>query len=208
MRQYVCVILGLSLWAAIPARAAPKPPPAVALARLEIGSLAPDFALQGSDGRMHHLSDYRGSIVVLEWTSPVCPYTLAKYDTGQMQSAQQFAHAHQVVWLSIDTANASKPGYLTPAAAAERVGKTHALVDAFLFDVEGNVGRSFGARTTPGMYVVDSAGRLAYQGSFDDAPSNEHPITHEYVRAAIDALSAGRPIETAETVPHGCAVEY
>ncbi|MBI3676815.1 MAG: redoxin domain-containing protein [Proteobacteria bacterium] len=178
------------------------------LSHIQIGALAPDFTAMGSDGRQHHLSDYRGSSVVLEWTSPVCPYVARKYGAQVMQKLQRYAHNKKVVWLSIDTANSSKPGFLTPEAANARIAKTGAIVSAFLFDTNSSIGRSYGARTTPGMYVVDAQGRLAYQGALDDVPETDHAVKRPYVRDAINDLSAGRQVATPETTPYGCAVEY
>ncbi len=178
------------------------------LSHIQTGAPAPDFTAMGSDGRQHHLSDYRGSTVVLEWTSPVCPYVGAKYGKQLMQKLQRYARGKKVVWLSIDTADSSKPGFLTPAAATARIAKTKATVSAFLFDTDGSIGRSYGAHTTPGMYVVDARGQLAYQGALDDDPKTDHVAEHPYVRDAIDDLSAGRQVQTPETTPYGCAVEY
>ena len=96
-----------------------------------------------------------GKLVVLEWTSPVCPFTAVKYKSGAMQALQHYAASQQIVWLSIDTAAPDKAGYLTPAAARERIAQTHATITAFLFDLDGNIARSYGAKTTPSFFVVN-----------------------------------------------------
>lgn len=178
------------------------------LGRVEIGAVAPDIVAFGGDGRQHRLSDYVGKIVVLEWTSPICPYTAAKYQAGMMQSLQRRTLARGAVWISVDTAAPGRAGYLSPAAAKARIAKTSARVTAFLFDPDGHIGRTYGARTTPQLYVIAKDGRLAYQGAIDDDPARKHPGGFDYVTAALNDLQAGKPVRTPETRPYGCAVEY
>jgi hypothetical protein len=83
-----------------------------------------------------------------------------------------------------------------------------ATVSAFLFDLDGNIARSYGAKTTPSFFIVDRSGKLAYQGAMDDQVFADQSTGHEYIKAALDDLSAGRPVQAAETQPQGCAVEY
>jgi len=197
--------LTLAVWAvALPSLALAGEP----LSHVEIGALAPNFSALGSDARQHRLSDYVGKVVVLEWTSPVCPYTASKYGSGLLQDIQRRALAKGAIWLSIDTASPGRAGYLSGEAAKARVTKTRARITAFLFDPDGHIGRSYGARTTPGLYVISKAGRLVYQGALDDDPSRKQRGGFDYVTAALDDLSAGRPVRKAETRPYGCAVEY
>jgi peroxiredoxin len=178
------------------------------LGRVEIGAPAPNFIAAGADGRRHRLSDYAGKTVVLEWTSPVCPYTAMKYASGAMQALQKQAAAEGVVWISIDTAAPGRPGYLTPQAMTDRVVQTHSMIAAFLSDPDGRIGRAYGAKTTPSFYIIGRDGRLIYQGAMDDDPSVDDARGRNYIRAALDAVHAGRPVKDAETRPYGCAVEY
>ena len=181
---------------------------ATELARVDVGAQAPQFSARGADGKPHRLRDYAGKLVVLEWTSPVCPFTAIKYKSGAMQALQRYAASRQVVWLSIDTASPDKAGYLTPSAARARAEQTHATVTAFLFDVGGNIARSYGAKTTPSFFVVNRDGKLAYQGAMNDQVFADDLAGNEYVKTALDDLLAGRPVQKAETQPQGCAVEY
>lgn len=181
---------------------------AAELGRVNIGTAAPAFTAKGADGHQHSLKDYAGKLVVLEWTSPVCPFTALKYQNGAMQALQRFAAAHAVVWLSIDTSAPGRAGYLTPAAAQARVSKTQAIVTAFLFDVGGSIAGRYGAKTTPSFFVVGRDGRLAYQGAMDDQVFADEPIGHEYVKAALEDLMAGRAVRQPETKAQGCAIEY
>jgi peroxiredoxin len=181
---------------------------ATGLSRVAIGAPAPSFTASGADGTQHSLRDYAGKLVVLEWTNPVCPFTAIKYKNGSMQALQRYASSKEIVWLSIDTAAPSRAGYLTPAAAKKRVSKTHATVTAFLFDIDGNIARSYGAKTTPSFFIIDREGKLAYQGAMDQQVFADDPAGHEYVKTALDDLIAGRHVQASETQPQGCAVEY
>ena len=178
------------------------------LRRVEIGQRAPDFTLHGADGRPHRLADYAGKVVVLEWTSPVCPYTQMKYKSGAMQTLQAQARADGDVWLSIDTAAADRPGFLSPVAAKARIRAVHATVSAFLSDPQGKVGRLYGAKVTPTFFIIGPDGKLAYQGAMDDDPEVDDFKGRNYVRDALDDLAAHKPARTAETRTYGCAVEY
>ena len=173
-----------------------------------IGARAPGFDLVGQDGRHHRLSDYRGKVVVLEWTSPACPFTTAKYTAGQMQDAQKAAARQGVVWLSINTSAPGKPGYLTASKAKARIKSTGAKVTAFLFDNGGKAGRLYGARTTPGAYVIGKDGQLLYQGAVDDDDRALGEVHHNYVTEALADIAAHRPVAVPETRQYGCPVEY
>lgn len=178
------------------------------LGRVNVGAQAPQFVAQGADGGQHSLHEYAGKLVVLEWTNPICPFTAIKYKSGAMQSLQRYAASRQIVWLSIDTAAPDKAGFLSPAAARARVAQTHASVTAFLFDLDGKIARSYGAKTTPSFFVIDRQGRLAYQGAMDDQVFADQSVGHEYMKSALDDLVAGRRVTVPETLPQGCAVEY
>ena len=181
---------------------------ATGLSRVNPGAQAPTFRAQGADGKHHSLRDYAGKLVVLEWTSPVCPFTAVKYKNGAMQALQRYAASRDVVWLSIDTAAPDKAGYLTAAAARARIARTHATVTAFLFDLDGSIARSYGARTTPSFFIVDRDGKLAYQGAMDDQVFADQGQGHEYMKSALDDLVAGHRVRDPETQPQGCAIEY
>ncbi len=175
---------------------------------MNVGAPAPMFSAKGADGKEHGLRDYAGKLVVLEWTSPVCPFTAVKYHTGAMQALQRYAASNQVVWLSIDTAAPDKAGYLTAAAARKRIAQTHATVTEFLFDLDGKIARSYGAKTTPSFFVVDRDGKLAYEGAMDEQVFADDARGHEYMKSALDDLLAGHRVRDSETRPQGCAIEY
>ena len=82
---------------------------------------------------------------------------------------------------------------------------------ATLLDSDGKVGKSYGARTTPHMYIVDPHGKLVYVGAIDDKRStNPEDIktSKNHVRTALGEVLAGKPVSVASTTPYGCTVKY
>jgi hypothetical protein len=190
--------------AASTAAAAPFEP----LHYVDTGQAAPAFTALGADGKRHALTDYPGKVVVLEWTSPACQFTAAKYKSGVMQGLQRRAAKEGFVWLSVDTGAPGKPSYLTPDQARARVAKLGAKVSAFLFDTDGRIGRAYGAKTTPSFFIVGKDSRLAYQGAIDDDWGGPGKKANNFVAAAFDDLAAGRAVRTPKTRPYGCEVNY
>lgn len=178
---------------------------AFAHAAVEVGKPAPDFALVDITGKTHHLSDYRGKIVVLEWVNPGCPIVQAHYKAKNMQGTQQVAAEQGAVWLQIHTAAARAPA---DREAANWLQKMGARSTAWLKDTTGKVGRLYGAKTTPHMYIVNRDGTLVYQGAIDSGDSRNIPTSTNYVKAALAALEARKPIEKPSTKAYGCAVKY
>ncbi len=174
------------------------------------GEIAPDFSVPGADGKNHRLTDYPGKMVVLEWTSPVCEFTAKHYASGNMQALQKYARQNGIVWLSVNSAGPDKQDYLSAAQANDRIKKTGSLISAFLIDADGALGRRYGAKTTPSLYLIDGKGVLQYQGSVDDQPWGDGNIAAgtNYLRAAVTELSAGQPVKISITRPYGCSVHY
>lgn len=182
-----------------------------ALAGVQVGRPAPDFTGTDSSGKTHRLSDYRGRTVVLEWTNHDCPYVRKHYGSGNMQALQREATAQGVVWLSVISSAPGKQGYVSGAEADALTAARKAAPSAVILDPEGKIGRLYGAKTTPHMYIVDPSGTLVYMGGIDDRPTADPADiegAHNYVRAALAELAAGRPVSDAVTRPYGCSVKY
>lgn len=177
----------------------------------EVGRPAPDFSAVDSRGHTHRLADYRGKTVVLEWTNHDCPYVLKHYDSGNMQALQQEASGQGAVWLTVISSAPGKQGHVTGAQADQLSRDRKATPSAVLLDPAGSVGRLYGAKTTPHMYVIDAKGTLKYMGGIDDRATTDTadiPGADNYVRAALANMKAGRPIAKAVTRPYGCSVKY
>lgn len=182
-----------------------------ALASPEIGQEAPAFTLPAADGETHSLADFRGQVVVLEWVNHDCPFVKKHYGSGNMQALQEKYTGEGVVWLSVNSSAPGKQGHVTPEQALELTAEKNAAPTAVLLDPEGDVGQSYGARTTPHMYVIDEDGVLVYMGAIDDRPTTDLDDVEgatNYVTAALDAVLAGGTPETQVTKPYGCSVKY
>lgn len=175
------------------------------------GQAAPDFTLTATDGKAVKLSDFRGRYVVLEWNNPHCPFVVKHYGSGNMQSLQKKFTAENVAWLVINSTNRSHPEYMTPTAKAAWIKEQGAAPTATLEDADGKVGRDYGARATPHMYVIDPKGTLLYVGAIDDKRStNQADIktATNYVAQAFAEIRAGKPVSAASTTAYGCTVKY
>jgi hypothetical protein len=177
-------------------------------ATVECGKPAPDFTFNDLTGKARTLSEFRGKIVVLEWLNPGCPVVGRHYRSGNMPDTQAVAAADGAVWLQI---NSSAMGDLDAAKSAEWQKKQGAIATAYIRDQSGKLGRLYGAETTPHLFVIAKDGTLAYQGAIDDQPNASQAATlsaRNYVKAALAALKAGRPVETTSTPAYGCGVKY
>jgi peroxiredoxin len=176
-----------------------------------IGQPAPGFSATDVDGRSVSLADFRGRIVVLEWLSPRCPFVRKHYDSMNMQRTQIDAAANGVVWLAMASAAPNSRDFMPPAALAQWLQQQGATVSAALVDADGRIGRAFGARVTPHMFVVDARGRLAYAGAVDSIASPHAADVDRatnYVRQALAGLAAGREVSVPLTRPYGCAIRF
>ena len=176
-----------------------------------VGQAAPDFTLKDAAGKTVKLSDFKGKHVVLEWTNPGCPYVRKHYNSGNMPATQQDAVGKGVVWLSINSTEKDSSDYMEPSALVAWKKERKAAPTAVLMDEEGTVGRAYGARTTPHMYIVDPQGRLVYAGGIDSIPSSstaDIAKATNYVKQALSESLAGKPISAATTRPYGCSIKY
>ena len=182
-----------------------------AQAGVDVGKAAPDFSGVDSNGQTHTLSQYKGNTVVLEWTNHDCPYVRKHYNSGNMQKLQKDATAQDIVWLSIISSAPGKQGYVSGAQANDLTKTRNAAPSAVILDERGDIGRLYGAKTTPHMYIIDPAGQLVYMGGIDSIPSKDEADiakATDYVSAALQALAAGKPIAQNVTRPYGCSVKY
>jgi peroxiredoxin len=168
-------------------------------------NLAAAFTLPNQEGKEVKLSDFKGKIVVLEWMNYDCPFVKAEYKAGVMkQTAEKYAK-QGVVWLAINSTNYAN------AKGDEAFIKEHQLSYPVLLDKDGKVGKLYGAKTTPNMFIIDTQGKIVYRGAIDNAPLGKKPEKEayiNYVEKALDELLAGKAISTPQTKPYGCSVKY
>jgi peroxiredoxin len=176
-----------------------------------VGQPAPAFSVKDSRGKTHTLAQYQGKTVVLEWTNDQCPFVKKHYESGNMQALQKDATKSGVVWLSVISSAPGKQGHVLGKQADALTVARKAAPSAVLQDDSGVMGKAYGAKTTPHMYVIDKTGTLVYAGGIDDIPSAETsdiPKSRNFVKLALADLAAGKSVATATSRPYGCSVKY
>jgi len=177
----------------------------------EIGKPAPAFTLPTCESKSVSLSDYKGKVVVLEWTNHSCPFVVKHYGSGNMQKLQADAAAKGVVWLSICSSAPGKQGHAAPADALKACTEKNSAATAYLIDESGATGHAYGAKRTPEMYLINADGILVYHGAIDDKKSadpGDIATAKNLVAAAIDETLAGKPVSTPKTEAYGCSIKY
>ena len=179
--------------------------------KAEVGAAAPGFILPDVQGTIHSLKDFKGKYVVLEWVNFDCPFVQKHYRSGSMPALQAGYTAKGVVWLSICSSAPGKQGYFEGDELKERIAEEKAAPSAYLVDKEGTVGRAYGAKTTPHMFVINRQGTLIYGGGIDNIRSTDTDDIAKatnYVRAALDAAMDGKAVAVSSSAPYGCSVKY
>jgi len=132
------------------------------------------------------------------------------YKSGNMQSLQK-KYANDVVWLAVSSTAKTASDYIEPASISKQLSEFKAQPARYLLDEPGTVGRAYGAKTTPHMYIIDGTGKVVYNGAIDDRQSTnvaDVKGAKNYVTAALDEMKAGKPVSVAATTPYGCSVHY
>lgn len=176
-----------------------------------IGQTAPDFTGVDSNGKTQKLSDLKGKTVILEWTNHQCPFVGKHYGAGNMQKLQKEATKDGVVWLSVISSAPGRQGHVAPEKANELTTTRDAAPSAIILDEKGEIGKTYNARTTPHMFVINAKGTLVYKGAIDDTPSAnpaDIPKSQNYVRDALAAMTAGKAPDPDSTRAYGCSVKY
>lgn len=183
-----------------------------ALAAPTLGEPAPDFRVVDTAGITHHLSDFRGKTVVLEWTNHDCPFVKKHYNgSDNMQTLQRAAAEQEVVWLSVISSAPGKQGHVSPAEADALTASRQAAPSAVLLDASGVMGRAYEAKATPHLFVIDTEGRLTYNGAIDSIPSADPadvPKAEPWLQLALAATQQGETPDPALTKPYGCSIKY
>jgi hypothetical protein len=183
----------------------------LASAAAVVGQPAPAFTATDTSGKAVSLADFKGKHVVLEWVNPGCPFVQKHYSSANMQATQKAATGKGVVWLTINSTASDAGDYKAPGEMAAWMAQQQAAASATLMDADGKVGRAYGARTTPHMYIVDPAGELVYAGAIDSRPTANPAHVKDatnHVNVALAETLAGKPVTTASTQPYGCSIKY
>lgn len=187
------------------------PPLTLGQSQATIGEKAPNFTLPDTEGEQHRLADYEGKYVVLEWLNFGCPFVGKHYGSGNMQALQETYTDKGVVWLSIVSSAEGKQGYYPPKEMKAQKEKHNGNMTAILMDPSGTVGRKYGAKVTPHMYVISPEGELLYKGGIDDKPTTDEADiegANNYVRTALNQAMNGEEVDPKTAPPYGCTVKY
>jgi len=182
-----------------------------AAAQAVVNQPAPAFAAQDVSGKPVQLADFKGRVVVLEWVNPGCPFVQKHYNSGNIPATQKDATARGVVWLSVSSTAKDTGDWRAPAELQSWLKTRSAGATATLLDEDGKIGRSYGARTTPHLYVIDPQGKLVYAGAIDSKPSTsvaDLKTATNYVRQALDEVLAGKAVSQPVTQSYGCSIKY
>src|SRR2546423_14764024 len=176
-----------------------------------VGTNAPDFSLTDSKGKTQSVSQYKGKYVVLEWFNPECPFVKKHYGSGNMQKLQEEFTGKGIVWLSFDSSAPGLEGNLTAEQANAKMADWKTKQTALVLDPDGKAGRTYGAKNTPHMFVINPEGKIVYEGAIDSkATPNPSDISSStnYVKVALEESLAGKTVSNANTKPYGCSVKY
>jgi len=173
-------------------------------AESETDKTAPEFTLTNYEGEIIRLSAYKGKIVVLEWFNYECPFV--KYHYEKAKTMVELANKYKdknVVWLAINST-----GHLTTQKTKEFADK-HKFTYPILDDKTGKTGRTYGAKTTPHMFIIDTEGKIVYSGAIDNSPLGQKKEgVINYIDKALSELIAGKKISISDVEPYGCSVKY
>ena len=181
------------------------------LAETEVGKTAPNFTLPDTNGKKVSLANFKGKYVVLEWYNPDCPFVGKHYKSGNMQGLQKEFTSKGVAWITIDSSAPGEEGNYPPDKLNEISARDGAFRTALLVDQDGKVGRLYGAKTTPDMFVINPDGILVYKGAIDNKRSTDLAdvkTATNYVKSALEEVMTGKPVAPTNTQPYGCSVKY
>ncbi|HVB33475.1 MAG TPA: thioredoxin family protein [Patescibacteria group bacterium] len=179
----------------------------------DLGTQAPAFALPDPNGRIFTLESFQGSPALLvAFICNHCPFVQHIIE-GFVKFAAEYAPKGlaSVAISSNDVAEFPEDG---PAEMGHFAGR-HGLTFPYLYDESQDIAKAFGAACTPDFFLYDAARRLAYRGRFDASrPQTDHsvangiPVTGADLRAAVDAVLAGRPVSANQVPSMGCSMKW
>ncbi len=153
-----------------------------------------------------NLNDVKEDVVVVVFLANHCPVVKGIEDR-LVETVSSFK-GKSVKFIGVCCSGA--PGYeeqdgIPAIKAAIKDGKYNLT---YAYDESGKIGKAFGAKVTPEVFVLDKTRTIRYQGAFDDNSRDESKVAKKYVKTAVDALLANETIEESETQARGCGVAY
>ncbi len=175
------------------------------------GSDAPAFELKDLKGNAVSLSSLKGKVVVLEWVNFGCPFVKKHYSGGNMPSLQKTAAEKGAVWITINSSAEGKQGYMSTEEMVAAAQKHGVAATHFCMDSDGKVGKAYGAKVTPHMFIIDSAGKIAYNGAMyskGSTKAEDIESAEPFLKNALLAVLEGKEVANAKNKPYGCGVKY
>jgi protein-disulfide isomerase len=173
----------------------------------EPGQMAPSVTAKDLSGKDVNLAQLKGKTVIVEWNNPNCPFVKKHYASGNMQALQKETDA-DAVWISVNSTSPKHQDFMDAKALTAWLAEGKATPDHYVADTTGALGKAFGAKTTPHMFIT---GKVVYNGAIDDKRSaNPADVkgAQNFVRTTLAALKTGAPVASASTAPYGCSVKY
>jgi peroxiredoxin len=174
---------------------------------LPLGTPAPDFTLPDTNGKMVSLGDFMPATgLVVVFMCNHCPY-VKHIRSGLAQVARDYqSHGLKVAGInSNDVVNYPQDSPAKMKSEAEAAG----YIFPYLYDESQEVAKAYRAACTPDIYLFDSEQRLVYRGQFDSSrPGNNPSPTGKDLRAAIDAVLAGKPVSADQKPSIGCNIKW
>ena len=177
----------------------------------DVGKPAPEFSAKDAKGVAVSLAELKGKVVVLEWINHGCPFVAKHYGSKNMQKLQETYTAKGVVWISINSGSKASGSFTDNEAFLKLSSEKGSKASHLIADESGTIGKAYGAKTTPHMFVINKDGVLVYNGAIDSKKTTEPAdiaTSENYVAKALDAVLDGKAVETAKTEPYGCSVKY
>ncbi len=175
-----------------------------ASAAAEVGKPAPAFTGTTADGTPISLADFAGKTVVLEWMNPECPFSgPRRFENGTAQKQAAALNAQKVQYILVSSSSHLDAAALKAYAAKQK------LTSPIVVDQSGEIGKAFGAKTTPHCFVIGGDGSVIYAGAIDDDKGGEKgDKALNYVDQAVREHAAGAKLSNASTQAYGCSVKY
>ncbi len=174
---------------------------------LVLGTPAPDFTLPDTEGHTVSLADLRhGKALLVLFICNHCPYVRhVQKELARLAREYQPRGVEVVAVSSNDVAQYPEDGPAAMKAEKERAGYTF----PYLFDETQEVAKAYRAACTPDLFLFDGERRLVYRGQLDDSrPGNGVPVTGRDLRSALDAVLAGRPVDSRQRASVGCNIKW
>jgi peroxiredoxin len=181
-----------------------------AWAAVEPGQNAPAFSAKDLTGKDVNLAQFKGKTVVLEWSNPNCPFVKKHYASGNMQALQKETDK-DAVWITVNSTNPKHQDFMDNKALTAWLAEGKATPDFYVADTTGAMGKAFGAKTTPHMFIIDPNGKVIYNGAIDDKRSAnpaDAKTANNFVRVALADMKSGKAVANASNAPYGCSVKY